>query len=176
MKAFSSKRKERRKKIEDAKWRDQAHKRALQPWRLTLQVKTFSFNEKETTEDPEWGEQAHKDVPSTSKIKLSSQDLLFQREESIWRNPGEENKHQIVPSIPKTGLSSQRSRLSSRKSISQDGDRIRGLYICSFVTNIRDCTQILLNTIQISFVHNFVITNFGTLGGTISTFHLFFQN
>jgi len=46
----------------------------------------------------------------------------------------------------------------SKKPTPKDKDLVRGLYICSFVTNIRDCTQIPWNTIEISFVHKFVIT------------------
>ena len=72
--------------------------------------------------------------------------------------PGEENKHPNRALNPKDQTSKSKMWLSSRKSIPKDGDGIRGLYICSFITNIRDCTQILWNTIQISFVHNFVIT------------------
>jgi len=48
-----------------------------------------------------------------------------------------------MPSTPKIGLSSQKSRLSSGKPTLQDKDQIRGLYIYSFVINIRDFTQIL---------------------------------
>ena len=45
------------------------------------------------------------------------------------------------------------------------GDWIGELYICSFVTNIRDFDQIPGNLIQISFVYIFVITNFAHFVG-----------
>jgi len=74
---------------------------------------------------------------------------------------GEENKHTNVPSTPKDQTFKERYSLSTRRkhltvpgeenknpncaldpvdqTSYEDEDRIRGLYICSFVTNIRDC-------------------------------------
>ena len=125
------------------------------------------------------GENKHTSMPSTSKDqKLLSQDLLFQQGWNIWHSKEKRTITQIVPLTPKTGLSSQRSGVSIWKPTPDDGDRTRELYICSFVSYNKyyRCTQIFWNTIQISFVQNFVITNFCTLSGTMSTSHRFLQN
>jgi len=74
-----------------------------------------------------------------------------------------------MPSTSKTRLSSQRSRFSSWKSTSQDGDRIRWLYICSFVTNIIDCTQFF--EIQYKF-HLFTILWLQILACSVGNLYL----
>jgi len=65
---------------------------------------------------------------------------------------GEENKY------PNCALDSKDQTFKSKidtfklKTNPKERDQIRELYICSFVINIWDCTQILWNAIQISFV------------------------
>ena len=102
-------------------------------------------------------------MPPTQKDQtFKSKSSLLTRRKHLTVT-GEENKHTNVPSTLKTRILSQRSRISNLKSTFQDGNRFRGLYICSFVTNIRDYTPILCNSIQISFVHIFVIIDMSTL-------------
>jgi len=45
--------------------------------KINHQVKTFSFNKKETSEDPRRREQAHKNVPCTTKMKPQVKTFSF---------------------------------------------------------------------------------------------------
>jgi len=96
---------------------------------------------------------------SLSKEKsLEDQDLLFQREEAYLKISSEDRDSQVQNQPLKTEI------------------ELEDFIFVHLVTNIRDYTRILGNIIQISFVRIFVITNFGTLGGTISTSHLFLRS
>ena len=98
---------------------------------------------------------------SLSKLKLSLRERPWRLRHSLWK------RRKIFEDFK------WRSRLSRPKSTTWRHRSNQRMFICSVMLDIRDCTQILWNTIQISFVHKLVITNFGTLGRTISTSHLF---
>jgi len=137
-------------KIEDPEWREQAYKHALDLEGQHCKSRLFlSMRRKRLRIQRE--ENKHKTCHQSQKIELSSQDLLVQRRGNIWRFWEKRTSTQIVSSTPKTKLISKHQGF-------QDEDRIRGLCICSFVTNIIDCTQILWNSMQISFIHIFKIT------------------
>ena len=63
---------------EDLEWREQANKRALNLKRSNFQVKTFSFNEKETSEGPDRKEQAHKLCPQPWRPNFEVKNQEFQ--------------------------------------------------------------------------------------------------
>ena len=116
---------------------------------------------KEERITPKWKSLSFSPQIKTFSLKeksLEDQDLLFQREEGYLKISSEDQDSQVQNQLLKTEIESE------------------DFIFVHLIANIRDCTQILWNTIQISFVHIFVITNFGKLGGTISTSHLFLQN
>ena len=174
IKTFSSKREERRLKISN-----EENKHTNVP--LTLKIHTqsqdlFLSMKRKQVKILSEENKCTKMRPQPRRSNFWVKTFSFNDKETFDSPWEKRTSIQIVPLTPKTGLPSRRLRLSSQKSILEDGDRIRALYICLFATNIRDCTQIFWNTIQILFVHNFVITNSGTLNGTISTSYLFLQN
>jgi len=117
IKTFSSKREERRLKIPNE---ESKHTKTWPPSRRsTSRVKTFSFNENETSENLGRGEQEDKRALNPERSNFQLETFSFNEREAY---------------------DGHRRRLSSQKLSLEEGDRIRGFYICSFVTNIRYCT------------------------------------
>ena len=158
----------RRKMIEDRKWKEQAHKCGLSLEHQHFKSRFFlSTKRKEMKISEE--ENKHTNMPSTlndqtfkwrPSLSMRKKHLTVPREESKYTNCGLDPEDQTF----KSKVNPWRWRSN------------QWTYICSIATNIRDYTQILWNTKQISFVHKFVIIKFGTPCGTISTSHLFLQN
>jgi len=87
-------------------------------------VTTFSFDKKETSEDPRRREQAQTHAFDLKDQNYQVKTLFFNEDETSDGHRRREQAHN-APSIP------------------EDEDRIKGLYICSFATNIRDWTEFL---------------------------------
>jgi len=94
--------------------------------RKAFKIKTFSFNEKELKQLKILGEENK----YTNMPLILKHQTFKSRPSLLTRRKRPRISAQIVPSTPKTELS-QRSRLLSLKPTPQDGDWIRGYYICS---------------------------------------------
>jgi len=86
------------------------------PQRSTFQVKTFSFNEKETSDDHGRREQAYKRALDLKRSNFQVKTFSLSKKETSYGRKRREQAHQDLPSTLKAELSSQTSRLLSRNS------------------------------------------------------------
>jgi len=83
----------------------------------------------------------HTSVPSPKDQTFKLRPFLSTKKEHLVL--GEENKHPNCAIDSEDRTFQLKFKTFKSKINPEDGDFIKGLYICSFVINIRDCTQII---------------------------------